>query len=69
MADEDRMRHPGSELDSNLGRIDASLEIMERHGAEMADSEDRILESMKRAVREYKDTNLHSIPKPRKHMR
>lgn len=59
------------EPDSNtrLTRIDEDLNIMDRHAAELAEAEDDIQQSMRRWDREYKDARLHSIPKPRKHLR
>ncbi|BCR04584.1 hypothetical protein DESUT3_16530 [Desulfuromonas versatilis] len=56
-------------LDKNLERIDEDLTIMEKHAAELADAEDSIQESMKKRDREYKDARLHSVPRPRKHLR
>ncbi len=69
MAEREKMMQAGSNLDDNLMRIDEDLQIMERHADQMVESEDDLIESMRRRVREYKDANLHSIPKPRKHMR
>jgi hypothetical protein len=56
-------------LDKTVEHLDVDLEIMERHADEIADVETDIQESMKKWDREYKDTRLHSIPKPRKHIR
>ncbi len=42
---------------------------MEKHAAEIADVESTIQEDMRRWDREYKDSRLHSIPRPRKHAR
>lgn len=56
-------------LDRKLERLDEDLEIMERHAAEMAVVEDTIQEDMRKWDREHKDASLHSIPKPRKHLR
>jgi uncharacterized membrane-anchored protein YhcB (DUF1043 family) len=58
-----------SELGKNLERLDEDLEIMERHAAEMADVEDTIQEDMRKWDREHKDASLHSVPRPRKHLR
>lgn len=52
-----------------LEQIDQSLDIMERHSAELAEAEEGIQEEMRKRDREYKDARLHSIPKPRKHQR
>jgi uncharacterized membrane-anchored protein YhcB (DUF1043 family) len=57
------------ELGKNLERLDEDLEIMERHAAEMADVEDTIQEDMRKWDREHKDASLHSVPRPRKHLR
>jgi len=61
----------GSEsvLDKNLDRVNEDLDIMERHSADLQAVEDGIQESMVKRVREYKDSCLHSIPKPIKHTR
>ena len=56
-------------LETNLEHIDVDLEIMERHPAELAAAEVDIQQDMRRRDREYKDSRLHSIPKPRKHVR
>lgn len=58
-----------SGLDRNLERLDEDLEIMERHAAELVEVEDTIQEAMRKWDREHKDASLHSIPKPRKHLR
>jgi len=58
-----------SGLDRNLKRLDEDLKIMEKHAAEMVEVEDTIQEEMRKRDREHKDANLHSIPKPRKHIR
>lgn len=62
-----RKVEPG--LDSNLERLDEDLDIMERHASELAAAEEGIQEAMRKWDREYKDERLHSIPKPRKHLR
>lgn len=61
----------GSEsvLDKNLDRVNEDLDIMERHSADLQAVEEGIQESMVKRVREYKDSCLHSIPKPIKHTR
>jgi hypothetical protein len=56
-------------LDANLNRVDADLEIMDAHAAEMAEVESVIQESMKKWDREYKDSHFHSVPKGKKHQR
>lgn len=66
---QERMVKIESGLDRKLERLDEDLEIMERHAAEMAVVEDTIQEDMRKWDREHKDASLHSIPKPRKHLR
>jgi hypothetical protein len=66
---QERMKKVESDLDRNLEHLDEELEIMERHAAEMAEGEDAVQEAMRKRDRELKDANLHSIPKPRKHLR
>lgn len=56
-------------MDKNLERLDEDLAIMEKHAGELAEVEVDIQESMRRWDREYKDACLHSVPKPRKHLR
>lgn len=56
-------------LDKNLDRVNEDLDIMERHSADLQAVEEGIQESMVKRVREYKDSCLHSIPKPIKHTR
>jgi len=58
-----------SGLDDNLSRVDADLEILEAHAAEVAEVEQGIQESMKKWDREYKDSHFHSVPKGKKHQR
>jgi hypothetical protein len=65
----EKMKKGESGLDKNLERLDEELEIMERHAAEMVEVEDTIQEEMRKRDREHKDASLHSIPKPRKHLR
>jgi len=65
----ERVKKVESGLDRSLERLDEDLEIMERHAAEMRVVEDTIQESMRKWDREHKDASLHSIPKPRKHIR
>ncbi|WP_432820858.1 hypothetical protein [Trichloromonas sp.] len=57
------------DFDRNLERLDEDLKIMDRHAAELAEAETGIRESMRKWDREYKDERLHSVPRPRKHMR
>ncbi len=54
-------------LGDRLERVEQDLDIMERHSSELAESEEDIQSYMKRLDREYKNSHLHSIPKPRKH--
>ena len=56
-------------LQNNLQRVDEDLEIMERHASEMTEVEEVIQDAMRKWDREYKDSCLHSTPRPRKHMR
>lgn len=56
-------------LDKNLDRVNEDLDIMERHAADLQAVEEGIQESMVKRVHEYKDSCLHSIPKPIKHTR
>lgn len=64
-----RAKKVESGLDRNLDRLDEDLEIMERHAARLDEVEGDIQESMRRWDREHKDASLHSVPKPRKHIR
>jgi hypothetical protein len=57
------------ELNTDLERLDANLKIMDRHAAELEDVETEICQAMRKWDREYKDEHLHSVPRPRKHMR
>lgn len=57
------------DFDRNLKRLDEDLKIMDQHASELEESESEILESMRKWDREYKDERLHSVPRPRKHMR
>jgi len=50
-------------------RLDEELKIMEEHPDHLEASEEGIREAMKKRDREYKDEHLHSVPKPRKHIR
>lgn len=68
MAESDK-REAAVNVDVNIDRLDQSLDIMERHAGEMAETEDAINESMRRWDREYKNDRFHSVPKPRKHIR
>lgn len=58
-----------SALERNLRHLDADLDIMERHSAEMSRVEENIQASMRKWDREFKDDHLHSIPRPIKHRR
>lgn len=58
-----------SGLNDNISRVDADLEIMEAHAADLAAAEHAIRESMKKWDREYKDSHFHSVPKGKKHQR
>ncbi|BCA80268.1 hypothetical protein [Desulfuromonas sp. AOP6] len=64
---ENEKKEPG--LDKNLERLDAELEIMERHSPELDSMEEEEREALKKRDREYKDEHLHSVPRPRKHVR
>ena len=66
---QERTKKVESGLDRNLEHLDEELAIMERHAAEMMEVEDTIQEDMRKWDREHKDASLHSIPKPRKHLR
>jgi len=57
------------ELDTSLQRIGEDLEIMDRYAGEMETVEHEIKEDLRKWDREYKDSCLHSTPKPRKHLR
>ncbi|MDX9710473.1 MAG: hypothetical protein RBT64_13055 [Trichloromonas sp.] len=52
-----------------LDHLDESLKIMDQHAAELVAAENDICESLRKRDREYKDEHLHSVPRPRKHMR
>ncbi len=54
-------------LENRLERVERDLDIMDRHSLEMAETEEAIQSYMRRLDREYKDSHLHSVPKPRKH--
>ncbi|WP_225072884.1 hypothetical protein [Desulfuromonas sp. CSMB_57] len=60
---------PEEALKKDVERLDADLEIMERHAEELAEVEDEIQSAMKKQDREIKDNRLHSIPRPLKHTR
>lgn len=53
----------------NVARIDESLEVMDRHDAELSQVEAAVQDAMRKWDREYKDNHLHSVPRPRKHLR
>ena len=55
-------------LEKSIEKMDRDLDIMENHSLEMAETEEDIQSYMKRLDREYKDSHLHSVPKPRKHL-
>lgn len=52
-----------------LDRIDADLEIMERHEGTVEAAEVVVQEESRRRDREFKDAHLRSVPRPRKHLR
>lgn len=56
-------------VNQQLERLDADLEIMERHEATLEAAEEGIQEDLRRRDREVKDSHLHSVPRPRKHLR
>jgi hypothetical protein len=56
-------------LEESLQHIDDALEIMESHPDALVEGEEDVQRDMHRRDREYKDSCLHSIPKPRKHVR
>lgn len=58
-----------SEVEQKLGRLEADLEIMERHEVALEAVEEGIQEDLRRRDREVKDSHLHSVPRPRKHLR
>lgn len=58
-----------TEVNQKLERLDADLEIMERHEATLEAAEEGIQEELRRRDREVKDSHLHSVPRPRKHLR
>jgi chaperonin cofactor prefoldin len=58
-----------AEVNQDLERLDADLEIMERHEATLQAAEEGIQEDLRRRDREVKDAHLHSVPRPRKHVR
>lgn len=57
------------EKEKRLHILDEDLAIMEHHATELDDMEAEIQEGMRKRDREYKDERLHSIPRPRKHLR
>ncbi len=58
-----------ADVNQDLERLDADLEIMERHEATLQAAEEGIQEDLRRRDREVKDAHLHSVPRPRKHVR
>ncbi len=57
------------DFDRSLERLDEDLKIMDRHATELAEAETDVCESMRKWNREYKDECLHSVPRPKKHVR
>ena len=57
------------QMQPNVARIDESLEVMDRHDAELSQVEAAVQDAMRKWDREYKDNHLHSVPRPRKHLR
>lgn len=57
------------EREQRLDILDQDLAIMEHHATELENMESEIQEEMRKWDREYKDERLHSIPRPRKHLR
>ncbi len=60
---------PETEVKQKLEQLDADLEIMERHESALQAAEEGIQEDLRRRDREVKDAHLHSVPRPRKHLR
>jgi len=60
---------PRPGLKQRSDNIDKTIDIMDRHAAEMSEVEANVLEDMRKWDREYKDERLHSVPRARKHMR
>lgn len=58
-----------AEVNQKLEQLDADLEIMERHESALQAAEEGIQEDLRRRDREVKDAHLHSVPRPRKHVR
>ena len=56
-------------VNPELERLDADLEIMERHEATLQAVDEEVQEDLRRRDREVKDAHLHSVPRPRKHLR
>ena len=54
---------------TDLDRVNQDLDIMERHGAAMEQVESEVKDAIRKWDREYKNSCLHSVPRPRKHMR
>lgn len=57
------------QMQPSVARIDESLEVMDRHDAELSQVEAAVQDAMRKWDREYKDNHLHSVPRPRKHQR
>lgn len=60
---------PRPGLKQRSDTIDRTIDIMDRHAAEMTALEEDVLEDMRKWDREYKDEHLHSVPRARKHTR
>jgi len=58
-----------SQLQPNVERIEEALDVMDRHDAELDQVEAAVKDAMRKWDREYKDSHLHSVPRPRKHLR
>jgi len=71
MASSTRMVVEGgtTQLQTDMERIDDSLDVMDRHAAELSQAEVEVQDAMRKWDREYKDTHFHSVPRPRKHLR
>ncbi|UWZ81204.1 hypothetical protein L9S41_07395 [Geoalkalibacter halelectricus] len=55
------------DLEKRLERVEKDLDVMERHAAELDETEDELKSYMKKVDREHKDSHFHSVPKPKKH--
>ncbi len=63
------MSDPRPDLKQRSDSIDQTIDVMDRHAAEMSATEADVLEEMRKWDREYKDERLHSVPRARKHLR